>query len=123
MDKKNLNQCRISGITDLTSAEKTANDLKIAEKKIAITTQVDTNEADFITCAFCGGKILKASLEVYGGVNSNNLSDVAGTLNVGNPTDLGKNNHCPHCGEDPINPVRSDVAKFNYGNGRTELST
>lgn len=135
MDKRNINLDRKSGITGLNAAEMADNEAKLASnaevdstgalKNVtvnAIHTEIDPVESDFVVCAYCGGKNLKSFQTVVGGANATSLQDVANPLNIGAPTTLGNNNRCGYCGENPINPARSDVPKYDYGNGKTEQS-
>lgn len=104
MDTRNLNTCRISGITNLTEDQNTANETEKANHKMdAIYTEVDTNADDFISCVHCGGKIRKDFIEVTGGKLEGAEWDGSGEVKGGTLSDLGYNVHCPHCGEDPKN--------------------
>jgi len=120
-----MNLDRKSGITGLTSEEKTANDLVLAEnsqvnaigEKVHVTmdaihTQVDSDASHFVTCLQCGGKTRLSSLAVTGGAHSNLVDinnvplaghpvqqDVANPIHIGIPTPLGINNRCGYCAE------------------------
>ena len=133
MDKRNLNECLISGVTYMTPADKIINDAKIAAFKPAITTQIDTDVAHFTVCAYCTGVTLNRVMEVKGGANvdlkvkdtdgiTDISQDVARPIKLGAPTDLGNNYICSHCGENPITPKRSDVPKYDYGNDHNEIN-